>query len=756
MSWRIVLPLVFTAALGSSAALAQTGAVTGTVRHVPSGTLVPGVTVTLVDSEGYITYHAATTNASGYYQILNVPAGRYFAFTTNPHGLTNEIYDNLLCHGACAPSGAGVAEAPASPMCYGCLLGTPIMVRASATASGRDFGLDLGGSIAGRVTTADTGSPVAGVTISVSLIDLEGVGRFVAYVRTEANGEYLVRGLPAGQYYASTTGAPPGYLNEIYDNVHCGDAWGCSNTAGGTPIDVALGVTSGGRNIELDHGGRITGVVRDAVTQAPVPGACVDAYRRDPITSEFRLAGWACADASGAYGVEGLLSADHYAVVKNFSGYVTALYDGLTCVSYSCDLTDGTAIPVTLGGTTAGVDFGLVTGGVIRGVVRDAATSAPLSSPHVRVFRRLAGGRIEGVSSLTWPATGEYEIRLLPPGTYYAYTQMRIGHVDEIFDNVPCPVDTGCEPLLLTTGTPITVNGGGAVTSGIDFDLAPLTGLPAAPHGLRAYIADGLVRLGWEPPLSGPTFTDYVLEAGLSPGSTAVSASTSSSPYDIAGVAPGRYYVRVRARNGFGIGPPSQDLEVNVPVYGPTASLGPPTRPYPWMSSRRLTLIWGEPPAGAEPTGYLVEAGAAAGLTDIGSALVSGQFLTLDPVPDGFYFLRVRSVRGTDRSQPSPEVMLRVGNVAAPPGAPTALAYSLGGTTVHLMWTAPADGTPTSYVLEGGSAPGLSNLVRQDTGSAATGLAYANVPPGRYYVRVRAVNSLGAGVASDEIVVTVP
>ncbi|MGE3887093.1 MAG: carboxypeptidase regulatory-like domain-containing protein [Vicinamibacterales bacterium] len=755
MSCRIVLPAALTVALFSSIAWAQTGAVTGTVRHAPSGTPVPGVTVTLVDPEGYITGRTGTTNDAGRYQILNVPAGRYYAFTTNQLGLTNEIYDDLLCRGGCAPAGAGLVDSPASPMCFGCLFGTPIIVTAGATASGKDFGLDLGGSIAGRVTAADTGNPLAGVTVAANLVNPTGGSWPVAGSTTDANGEYLIRGLPAGQYYASTLGAPPGYVNEIFDNVHCGHAWGCSNTEGGTPIDVALGVTSSGRNFELERGGRITGIVRDAVTLAPVPGACVDAYRYDPVSAVFDLAGWDCADGSGAYAVEGLVGGNHYAVVKNFSGYVTALYDGLSCVSYSCDLTAGTAIPVTFGATTSGVDFDLEIGGVIRGVVRDEATSVGLAYLGVSVFRRVGGTQIERVSVST-NASGEYEARLLPPGTYYAYTTSGGGYGAEMFDNIPCPIDTGCEPLLLTSGTPITVSGGGAVTSGIDFEVALLTGPPAAPSGLRAFVDDALVRLAWEPPLSGAVFTDYVLEAGLSPGSTAVTASATTPLYDVAGVAPGRYYVRVRARNSFGVGPPSEELEVNVAAYGPSAPLALPGRPFAWMSARRLTLTWAGPATGDEPTGYLVEAGTAAGLANIGSALVAGRFLTFDPVPDGVYFLRVRAARGSDLSAPSADIMLNVGNLPAPPGAPTALAFTIVGTTVNLSWTAPVDSAPTSYVLEAGSGPGLSDLVRQDTGSAATSLAYADVPPGTYYVRVRAVNSLGAGVASNEVVVTVP
>jgi hypothetical protein len=759
--WRVGLATALTFGLLSSPAWAQTGSVTGTVRHAPSGTPVPGVTVTLVDPEGYITYHAATTDASGRYQILRVPAGRYFAFTANSLGLTNEVYDNLLCLGGCA-TGIGGLDSPASPMCFGCLSGTPILVAEGATSSGRDFGLDLGGSIAGVVTAADTGNPLTGVSVSLSLASLDGAGDSAtalsadtASALTDANGAYIIRGLPAGRYYAATGGPPPGYLNEIYDNLHCGQAWSCSGIEGGTPIEVALGATSGGRNFSLERGGRITGIVTDAATLAPVPGACVNAYRRDPLTTRILFAGWGCADATGAYEVQGLVSGGHYATVPSFSsGHVTALYDGLTCVSWECDLENATEIPVTLGETTSGRNFTLEIGGVIRGVVTDQSTSAGLSYPQVRVFRRVGGTRLEGVSSTISNPSGEYEVRSLPPGTYFAYT-VRGGYANEIFDNIPCPTDADCEPLLMTTGTPITVNGGGAITSGIDFGIVPLTGPPAAPHGLRAFAAYDRVLIAWEPPTFGPAVTGYLLEAGVAPGTTAVTASTTMSPYQVSGiVAPGRYYVRVRARNSFGLGPPSEELPVD--VYSPASPLQAPSSPSAWMSGRRLTLTWGQAATGGEPTGYLVEAGTATGRSDIGSALVTGRFFTYDPVPDGFYFLRVRAVRGAERSRPSIEIMLNVGGVPAPPGAPAALSFAVDGTTVNLSWMAPAEGAPTSYVLEAGSEPGLANLVSQCTGSSATSLSYADVPPGTYYVRVRAVNSLGAGVASNEVVVTVP
>src|SRR6185436_4442206 len=44
---------------------------------------------------------------------------------------------------------------------------------------------------------------------------------------------------------------------------------------------------------------------------------------------------------------------------------------------------------------------------------------------------------------------------------------------------------------------------------------------------------------------------------------------------------------------------------------------------------------------------------------------------------------------------------------------------------------------PSSYVLEAGSATGLSDLVNTDTGGAAVVFTADNVPTGTYFVRVR-------------------
>jgi len=70
---------------------------------------------------------------------------------------------------------------------------------------------------------------------------------------------------------------------------------------------------------------------------------------------------------------------------------------------------------------------------------------------------------------------------------------------------------------------------------------------------------------------------------------------------------------------------------------------------------------------------------------------------------------------------------------------------------VTLSWRpSSAGGTPTEYVIEAGDAPGLSNIAVLPTASAMTSFVIA-ASPGRYYVRVRALNANGSSLPSEEI-----
>jgi hypothetical protein len=108
------------------------------------------------------------------------------------------------------------------------------------------------------------------------------------------------------------------------------------------------------------------------------------------------------------------------------------------------------------------------------------------------------------------------------------------------------------------------------------------------------------------------------------------------------------------------------------------------------------------------------------------------------------------------RDCPAPRVgaeSVGTGEIITTP--PSSLTRVVNGTTVILSWGVPPGNQPTSYVVEAGTGPGLSNITIFDTGNSAPGLTVNNVPPGTYYVRVRGRDAAGTGPASNEVMVVV-
>jgi hypothetical protein len=86
--------------------------------------------------------------------------------------------------------------------------------------------------------------------------------------------------------------------------------------------------------------------------------------------------------------------------------------------------------------------------------------------------------------------------------------------------------------------------------------------LPGAPSGLGASVNGPIVSLGWS--AASGVFTTYVVQAGASSGSSNLASfDTGSVSTALVATAPsGTYFVRVRARNVCGVGPPSNEVIV--------------------------------------------------------------------------------------------------------------------------------------------------------------------------------------------------
>jgi 5-hydroxyisourate hydrolase-like protein (transthyretin family) len=725
--------------------LSPGGSISGTVRNTATSAGLPGVVVNVYTRyfNSNLFVGNAVTNASGAYTVSGLGTATYFANTSSAGavapGYTNEIYDNILCMGSCSTT-TTVAS------------GTEIAVTIGADTPGKNFGLDVGGTLTGTVTNSATSTPLTPVNVQVYTRIGTNV-MFVASGNTNVAGVFTIAGLPTGTYFAYAQNNL-GFINEAYGNVIC--AVGCTTgiIATGTPINVTLGATTSGVDFPLDLGGSISGTITNEATATGLQNVSVAVCVQGPPTSCSTGFGLP-SNAAGQYAIGGLPSGTYNIYSINFQGFVDEIFDNIPCFGpcTTPNAVAGSAIVVTAGATTAGGNFALAAGGAISGTVTHAVTAAALSGVTVSVYRNVGGAAVFANSAST-NATGLYTVRNLPTGTYYAFTsagtQLRL--VNEIHNNIPCAGNSCSTNTAVSSGTPIAVNAPAA--AGIDFALGPRADAPSAPGNFGAVISNYTVQFSWTAPTAGAEATSYLLEAGLSPGATAITFPVGGTSFSAPGVPPGRYYARVKGVNAFGTGPASSEFVVIVNGNG-SGGLSPPTNLVVFMSGGRLTMTWTAPVFGGVPAGYRLEAGSATKLSNIASVTLTTRSFTFDPVPPGFFFLRVRTRSGPYVSDPSVEMMINVGGVPAPPSAPQSFSHSVSGSTVTFTWQAPLSGTATGYVLEAGSESGLANIVAGAPVGNVLTISFPGVPPGTYYVRIRAVNAQGASVVSNERTVIV-
>lgn len=171
------------------------------------------------------------------------------------------------------------------------------------------------------------------------------------------------------------------------------------------------------------------------------------------------------------------------------------------------------------------------------------------------------------------------------------------------------------------------------------------------------------------------------------------------------------------------------------------------------VSGNTIALGW-QPGSGVAASSYVVEVGTSAGGTEVGAFPVGALTRVTGNLPPGTFYARVRGVSAQGTGSPGSEVILTTPSVSLPPQAPSALSATVANGLVTLSWTAAA-GNATTYVVEAGTGPGLSNIGALPLGHLDTTFS-TPAPPGTYVIRVRAANAFGVGPASNEVTVVVP
>lgn len=169
------------------------------------------------------------------------------------------------------------------------------------------------------------------------------------------------------------------------------------------------------------------------------------------------------------------------------------------------------------------------------------------------------------------------------------------------------------------------------------------------------------------------------------------------------------------------------------------------------ISGNTVTLRFRAPTTGTTPTGYLLEGGLVPG-----NPIAQIPTGSVDPIytlsaPTGSFYVRMRTLAGAERSDPSNEILIHV-NVPTPPSAPANLTGMANGSSIALAWR-------NTF---GGGAPG--GVVLDVTGSLNASLPlgltdnfqFAGVPGGTYTLSVRAVNGSGTSASSNAITLQFP
>ncbi len=692
---------------GIDFALAPGGRIGGTVTDTPTGLPLGNVGIDIYNSGGsYVTNGYADTSGA-YTSYSGLPSGTYYARTWNSLAYIDELYNNISCAGgSCTVTG-----------------GTPITVTVGATTTGIDFGLAPGGRISGTVTDAGTSLPVANVQVRI----YNSSGSQLTSSNTNSSGFYTTStGLLSGTYYARTSNSL-GYIDELYNNIPCPGS--CTVTSG-TPISVTTGTTTTGIDFGLAQGGRITGTVTDAGTGLPLANVSVQIYNscNSFVTS-------ASTNSSGVYTTGGLLSGTFYALTSNSLGYVDELYNNTPCPGGSCTVSSGTPISVTVGATTAGIDFGLAPGGRISGTVTDAGTSLPLANVTVDLYS--ASGSWAGYGNTN--SVGAFvSYNGLPSGSYYARTWNSLGYVDELYNNIPCP--GGCS---VTGGTPISVTPG-TTTTGIDF----------------ALIQGGRISGTVTDEATGLPLPSVPVRIYGSSGSQVTSVSTNSSGVytSSAGLPSGMYYARTSNSLGY-----IDELynDISCPNGACTATSGTPITVTAGATSGGIDFALAP---GGRISGTATDASSGLPLGSIsvgiysssgtnltsGFTNASGVYTSSGGLPTGTYYARTSNSLGY-LDELYDNISCPGGTCTASSGTP--IDVTVGATTNGINFALASGGRISGMVTDAATGLPLLSVQVRIYNSAGTQVASSNtscsgayitgsgLPSGTYYARTS--NSLG-------------
>jgi hypothetical protein len=502
------------------------GSVSGTVTELGTGMpIVDNGTFTSLAyllSEDQASYESIDLQAGGSFSFPKVRPGNYRLVAVAP-GYIGKVVSGL------SPIATRDCNDPVN--CDALDTGVAIVVPASGIISGLNVSLERGATFTGTVRTAVGATPINGATVTLTN------AVYSISTTTDAAGNFTVRGIPPGQYYAFADALGQNFVQTWLGDVQCRGFF-CSNV--GVPVSFAANATVSGQVFNMPVGGTLAGVILDGTTGFPAPRQTrlelFDSTGRS-IVQQFS------AGASG-YSVTGLQPGAYKAVFASSSlaGWVDTAFGGLPCPRGGCDLSLLPTVFVTAGASTTGIGATLARGPRIFGRVTDASTGQAIRVP---AFGSGFSGNIAFNNNLsnyagfaTIDGAGNYVSRTgFSAGPYFLSTFLLRnntpiggGYIDELYNDIACPYGS----CGLTSGAALNV----AATDVTGIDIALSRG---------GAITGTVVNTIGSVPLFGVDIKAFNSAGAL----VAVARTNPNGKYRLSGLPPGSYYLSTNNTLGF-------------------------------------------------------------------------------------------------------------------------------------------------------------------------------------------------------------
>jgi hypothetical protein len=205
------------------------------------------------------------------------------------------------------------------------------------------------GAISGRVTQEAGGAGIEDVVVAADLLDC--FSSYSSAVQSDANGDYLIEGLPPGDYEVSTSN------DSVFVDVYWDDKLPWENR---DTVTVASSDTTEDIDFSLRAGGEIAGTV--FLPGSFFQGATIFAY---DTTTRYGYTGWAyhMVEEPAPYMVKRLPPGAYKVKTFNALGFIDVYWDGASSWA------NADPVLVTAGNTTGSINFHLDSGGTIQGTV---------------------------------------------------------------------------------------------------------------------------------------------------------------------------------------------------------------------------------------------------------------------------------------------------------------------------------------------------------------------------------------------------